>query len=163
MNTLQNVGRGHEREPLPEYLRFMGTFAAASAVGTAVLRLAGKTSPGRMPPSDLLLLGLATTRIARLVTRDKVTRAVRAPFTEVEPGAKPHEVKEHARTDAGGFTRAVGELLTCPRCVAVWAAAGLTMAYVAAPGATRVAGSILAAALIADIANVGIGKMTAAT
>jgi hypothetical protein len=43
--------------------------------------------------------------------------------------------------------------------VEVWAAMGLTLAYVAAPGATRVVGSVLSAALIADLANVGIGKL----
>jgi hypothetical protein len=117
------------------------------------LRLAGRRFPARIPIADLLVLGLATTRVARLVTKDKVARVVRAPFTDVKPGASPGEVEEQPRVDAGGERRAIGELVTCPRCVGVWAATGLTLAYVAAPSVTRMAGTALAAATISDYVN----------
>ena len=156
MNTeiLRDVGRGHEDEPLGHYLQLMGAFGLVWGVGTTLLRLAGRRFPERVVLSDLLVLGLATTRIARLVTQDKVARVVRAPFTEVDPEASPHEVKEQPRVDAGGVRRAIGELVTCPRCVGVWAASGLTFAYVAAPRTTRLASLALAAATISDYANV---------
>lgn len=155
MNTqiLTDVGRGHEDEPLEHYARLMGAFGLVWGAGATLLRLAGRPFPQRVPLADLLVLGLATTRISRLIAKDKVARVVRAPFTEVEPGASPHEVKEQPRADAGGTRRALGELVTCPRCVGVWAATGLTLAYVAAPSATRMAGTALAAATISDYVN----------
>ncbi len=130
----------------------MGTFATASTAALAALRASGRPFPTRVPPSDLLLLGLATNRLSRLLTRDKVTRAVRAPFTEVEPGASPDEVKERPRP-VGDARRAIGELLLCPRCVAVWAAMGLGCGYVLSPTVTRLVAGVLASAAISDFMN----------
>ncbi|HEU4410171.1 MAG TPA: DUF1360 domain-containing protein [Polyangiaceae bacterium] len=146
------IGRGHEREPLKHYLALMATFTSVSTAALAGLRAAGRPFPARVPPSDLLLLGLATSRLSRLLTRDKVTRVVRAPFTEVEPGASPDEVKERPRP-VGDPRRAIGELLLCPRCVAVWAAMALGCGYVLSPPVTRLVAGVLASAAISDFVN----------
>lgn len=146
------IGRGHEREPLKHYLVLMGTFTTVSAAALAALHAAGRPFPKRFPPSDLLLLGLATSRLSRLLTRDKVARAVRAPFTEIEPGASPDEVKERPRP-VDDSRRAIGELLLCPRCVGVWAAMALGCGYVLSPRVTRVVAGVLASAAISDFVN----------
>ena len=44
------------------------------------------------------------------------------------------EVREH-----GGDKHAVGELLTCPFCLAQWVGTGFVFGYVSAPKATRLA------------------------
>lgn len=97
-------------------------------------------------------MGLATSRVSRLVARDKVTRAVRAPFTEVEPGAGPQDVKERP-LPGKGIRRALGELVTCPRCVAMWASLGLTVGYLASPRTTRAVATLLATATVSDFVS----------
>lgn len=147
------IGRGHEDEPLVDYAVLAATFLALTGSAIALAARRGAIPP-RTSGSDLVLLGLATTRLSRLLTREKVARPLRAPFTDVEPTAAPGETRERPRGE--GPVRAIGELLTCPRCAAVWAGAALTIGHLLAPGPTRVACTILASSLISDVANLAI-------
>lgn len=61
---------------------------------------------------DLLLYGLATEHLSRLVTKDLVTSVLRSPFTGFEGTAGEGEVNKAAK--GHGTRHAVGELLTCP-------------------------------------------------
>jgi hypothetical protein len=142
------IGRGHEREPLGGYAAIVGTFLGVGA-GTGVLLARKGALPRSMAPMDLALLALSTNRLARLVAKEKSSRVLRAPFTDVAPDAKPSEVKEIPR--GRGMLRAAGELVTCPFCVGVWAAAGLTVAHVLAPRATRFASAVLSVAELSDL------------
>jgi hypothetical protein len=153
------IGRGHEEEPLVDYALLITSFVAVTGVSLARAAARG-TRPDRFPLSDVLLLGLAAARLTRLFTREKVTRVVRAPFTEVDADARQDEVKEHPRGQ--GLTRAMGELLTCPRCFGMWTSAGMGVAYVFAPVATRIASGILAISLVNDLANVRFARARAA-
>jgi hypothetical protein len=145
------IGRGHEHEPLVDYALLATTFATVT--GGAILGAVRQGAcPTTLPIHDAALLGLATARLARLVTREKVTRPLRAPFTEKEPDADPDEVSEQPRGE--GLTRAIGELLTCPRCFAMWASSARAIAFVFAPGPTRVVSGLLAASLISDWVNI---------
>jgi hypothetical protein len=153
------IGRGHEKEPLADYALFTTTFL--TLMGCALVppeRGNSKLSKlsERIPLSDAVLLGMATARLSRLVTREKIMRVVRAPFTEVEEGASLDEVKERPR--GHGFVRAMGELLTCPRCFGMWASAGLSIAYYSAPALTRAASGVLAVALINDFINLRFAR-----
>jgi hypothetical protein len=85
-----------------------------------------------------------------LITRDKVMRPLRAPFT-VTDRHEPGPTKEHAK--GSGWVRAAGELITCPRCTAIWAASGLSLTYLASPSVGRFAGLVLANSLISDFVN----------
>jgi hypothetical protein len=144
------IGSGHEQEPLRHYLVFMGTFLTTVSLGVRWARRSDRpfVTPGF---ADLVLLGLATNRLSRLITREKVTRVLRAPFTEVDDDAAPEEVKEHPR--GTGLTRGFGELLTCPRCVAMWAAAAMSVLYLRSPFIARFAGTVLSAAALSDYVN----------
>ncbi|MGK3986591.1 DUF1360 domain-containing protein [Sorangium sp. So ce136] len=144
------LGQGHEEEPLAHYVKLMGTYLGLSAGAFALLERAGRPLPSRIPLRDAALLGLATNRLSRLITRDKVARAVRAPFTDVEqdPSGGTHEAPR-----GEGMTRALGELLTCPRCAALWASLALTIGYFASPRLTRGASFLLGAAAISDFIN----------
>lgn len=144
------IGRGHEHEPLADYALIVTTFLTCTGAAVAAA-LRHRSLPQQLPLRDALLLGLATTRLSRLVTREKVTRVVRAPFTEVEPGATRDQVKERPRGE--GAIRAIGELVTCPRCFGMWASGVLSVAYVFAPGPTRFAAGLLTASLISDYTN----------
>jgi hypothetical protein len=104
--------------------------------------------PESLSLKDVLLVGMATHKLSRTITRDRVTAPVRAPFTAVS-GAGPHgEVVEKAR--GRGLRRAIGNLLTCPYCTGPWVAGGLVCGMVAAPRPTRLFASVFAAVAISD-------------
>ncbi|MBL8744428.1 MAG: DUF1360 domain-containing protein [Myxococcales bacterium] len=150
-----DVGSGHDHHPLSHYLALMGTFVTTSTAAVAALRAAGRPFPARVPARDILLLGLATSRVSRLLTRDKVTRVVRAPFTDVTPGADPEKVDEKPRQDSDA-RRALGELLLCPRCVGVWAGMAFGCGYMLSPDVTRLIAGMFASATVSDYVNAKI-------
>lgn len=136
-----------EQRPLSGYLALLAGFTALSGgMGAFVVRR--RALPERLPAEDLALLTVATFRLSRLVTKDSVTAVVRAPFTRYEEPAGEGEVNEEV---AGtGLRHAVGELVSCPFCISVWAATGLTFGLVAAPRSTRLVCSALAAVTGSD-------------
>ena len=94
------------------------------------------------------MFALATQKLSRVITKDKVTSAFRAPFTEVEGKGGPGEVEERAK--GRGLRRAIGELLTCPFCLGTWIASGFIYGYVFAPRISRILASIFAVSGLAD-------------
>ncbi|MGZ3146999.1 DUF1360 domain-containing protein [Lentzea chajnantorensis] len=54
---------------------------------------------------------------------------------------------------------AIGELLTCPFCIGVWAASGLTAGLVFAPRLTRLVSTALTAVAASDVLNVLYDKL----
>ncbi|MEK7628740.1 MAG: DUF1360 domain-containing protein [Patescibacteria group bacterium] len=75
---------------------------------------------------DLLILGLATFRLIRLVTLDKIFSFFRAAFMNTLPDGS------EIRPDKG-FRRAAAELIECLWCTGVWAALMATGLYVSLP------------------------------
>lgn len=61
-------------------------------------------------------------------------------------------MSEEAR--GAGLRRAVGELLVCPYCVALWVSAGLSLGLVYAPRVTRLASFTLSSLALADALQV---------
>src|SRR5204862_4395650 len=95
--------------------------------------------------ADLAYAGVATFKLARLVSKDRVVSFARAPFTELEDGAGRGELDEKAR--GTGLRRAIGELVVCPYCLGVWIGAAFTGGLITAPRATRAvaaAGTVVA-------------------
>src|SRR5690606_16199477 len=66
--------------------------------------------PERIATGDIVLTGIATHKLTRIVTRDWVTSPIRAPFVRYEASVGGGEVSEKAR--GRGLRRAVGDLLT---------------------------------------------------
>jgi len=144
----KQAGAATRDEPIHGYLVLASVFLGVT--GSALLLLGRKArlpSPGAL---DAALLGLGTARLSRLITRDKVMRPLRAPFT-VEQHEGPGEIKEQPK--GSGLTRAAGELVTCPRCTAIWAASCLTITYFASPGVGRFVAMILSSSLVSDFVN----------
>jgi hypothetical protein len=142
------AGYSREDRPLAAYAVLVGIFNAAFAGVLLVSKTADRAIPERVGLADLVLLGVATHKLSRLLTKDWVTSFVRAPFVELEGPAGPGEVNERPR--GTGLRRAVGELLTCPFCLALWVAAGFAYGLVLAPRVTRLAASIFAMLTISD-------------
>src|SRR5215203_4015738 len=127
-----------EPRPLAGDLGAMGVYLGLVSAGAAAVRASGRELPDRIPPGDAALLAVATFRLARRIAKDPVTAPLRAPFTSFQGPSGHAEVAEEVR-EHGGVKHAVGELLTCPFCLAQWVATGLVFGYATAPRATRLA------------------------
>lgn len=142
--------------PLVGYGLLMSIFGGLVATFSIWLRRTARRLPERIGPGDLAVLTVATHKASRLVTKDRVTSTVRAPFTRFQANDGPGEVSETAR--GTGVRRAVGELLVCPYCIAVWIAAGFAVGLVVAPRATRLAASILTIVFGSDVLQIAYRK-----
>jgi hypothetical protein len=140
--------KGGEEMPLAGYATLVGVYNAALAGGLLVAKQSERDLPERASYSDLLLLGVATHKLGRIITKDWVTSPLRAPFTEYQESAGGGEVSEKSRGE--GLQRAVGDLLTCPWCIAPWVASALAFSFVFKPRTTRFLCSIFAAVTISD-------------
>ena len=97
---------------------------------------------------ELLPLGLATFALAKLVVHEKVESWVRQPFVARTPDGGLHPRGQ-------GLRYAMGELLTCTRCVGSWSALALVGLRVSSPPASRVLTGVLCASAINDFAQAG--------
>jgi hypothetical protein len=134
--------------PLATYAGMTGVFMAAFGGSLWGIRLAGTELPERLPVADVVLVGLATHKLSRVIAKDKVTSFLRAPFTRYAGPAGQGELAEDPRGE--GLQLAIGELLGCPYCLAQWVAAALVVALLAAPRLTRLVASVYAAQTLSD-------------
>ena len=138
-----------EPKPLGAYLTLLGAFGALVSGLTGVMWLTKTSLPKKPKPGEILLLGIAAHKLARLITKDLVTAPLRAPFVTFKEEAGEGEVEEESRRD-GGIKEAIGDLVTCPYCIAVWIATPLWFGMALAPRLTRFIASILATVTTAD-------------
>ena len=143
--------------PVGGYAALIGVFAGLVGGFSAWLRATGRELPERVPASDLALLTVATHKASRLIARDRVTSAVRAPFTEVEAGAHARGGRKE-RPAGRGARRAVGELMLCPYCLSVWIASVFAAGLVVAPRPTRWAAGILTTVFGSDVLQIAYKK-----
>lgn len=143
---------GQER-PLGSYAILSGAYAGGLVGSLAILRaLRREELPERVSTADVLLIGIASHKLSRLIAKDKVTSFIRAPFTRFQESSGHGEVEEEPC--GHGLRLAVGELLVCPYCLAQWVAAGLTLGLLTAPRYTRLLGTIFAAHTVSDFLQV---------
>lgn len=140
----------HEHRPLGGYLAAMGVYAGVTGALAAVVRSTGRPVPTRPTNSDVVLLSIATHKLSRLLAKDAITSPLRAPFTRYDKPIGSGEVMEQVRDEGSGTRHAIGELLSCPFCLAVWVATGLTGGLVLAPRLTRLVATALTAVAASD-------------
>jgi uncharacterized protein DUF1360 len=138
-----------EHRPLASYAVLSATFGMTLAGALAALRASGRELPERPRAGDLVLAGIATHKVSRLLAKDRVTSFVRAPFTRYQEPAGHGELEEQPR--GRGIRLAIGELLVCPYCLAQWIAASFAVGLVAAPRATRFVAGIYVAETLSDV------------
>ncbi|HWH00605.1 MAG TPA: DUF1360 domain-containing protein [Pilimelia sp.] len=148
--ALRQAYAPHEARPLGGYIAAMTTFAGAVGGLAAAARLTGRPLPERPELADVALLGVATHKLSRVLAKDAVTSPLRAPFTRYQEPQGSAEVGEEVRAPRGSRAHALGELLTCPFCLAMWVAAGLTGGLVLAPRLTRTVAAGLSAVALSD-------------
>lgn len=102
---------------------------------------------------DYLLLGFATHKITRILSHDRVTRPLRAPFTEEKPQPKEKAKKEVSK--GSGIQKALGDLLTCQFCLGPWVAASLLLGFNVLPQYSRRIASIFAVVAGSDFLHLG--------
>jgi Protein of unknown function (DUF1360) len=153
---LSGYAPGEER-PLASYAWLTGAFAGAAIAFSEWMRRSGRELPEQIAPGDLALMTVATHKAARLLAKDRVTSAVRAPFTRFQEEGGPGEVEEQAR--GRGLRRALGELLICPYCLSVWIATAFAAGLVVAPRPTRWTASVLTAVFGSDLLQASYRKL----
>lgn len=140
--------------PHSSYALLFGGFGAGLAAVAALTTLLGRR-PDRLTTLDLAVLSAATFKAARTVASDEILSFVREPFVQGEA----HEGKEEP-VETGGPRQAIGELLTCSRCIGTWAAAGLLSAQTLAPRTGRLLTGTLAVAAANDFLQAGFAALT---
>lgn len=141
--------RDGQDRPLAGYLGLMAVYGLGTAAVAGAARGLGKPFPERLRPWDVVQLSLATHKISRTLAKDPVTSPLRAPFTTYRGLSAAAELREEVR--GHGLQHSVGELLTCPLCLAQWVATGLVLGYAVAPATTRVAVSVMSTVAGADL------------
>ncbi len=140
--------KGGEEMPLAGYAGLLLVYNAALIAGLQAAEKNGYELPEKINYGDLILLGAATHKLSRIITKDRVTSPLRAPFTEYVEPAGESEVKEKVR--GRGLQRAIGDLLICPWCMNPWVAGALALGFVFKPRATRLLAGIFTTVTIAD-------------
>jgi hypothetical protein len=145
-SLVEDYAPGGDR-PLGGYLTLMGFYGAVVTAGAVALRRRNRPLP-EVRASDIVLVGVATHKLARRISKDSVTSPLRAPFTRYEGVAGPAELKEEVR--GTGLRKAVGELITCPFCLSQWTSTAFVFGLLTAPRATRWVASVFASLALAD-------------
>src|SRR4051812_11942875 len=135
-------------------------YAKLNAVYAALLLgvLAGTRRPAREEPieqRELIPIAAATFALAKVVAREKIGTWVRDPFVEIEDGER--------RPRGTRLQRAVGELVTCTRCVGAWSALAVVGARMADPLTGRTVTNVLAASAANDWLQSGFKWLCAQT
>lgn len=110
-------------QPRGAYAIIMVIFLSLFGAVAATLRRNPATLSQTPPARDMALLGIATFRMSRLIVADRVTSVFRKPVVEEGVGEEQLEGVTQKPKEEGGMVQAVGELVTCPWCVSVWAGA----------------------------------------
>jgi uncharacterized protein DUF1360 len=141
-----------EDKPVGGHLVLMVIYNALAGAFLLARARSGKGFPERIGAGDLLLAGVATHKLSRVITKDRVTGPLRAPFTERQEEGGPGEVEDTPR--GTGLRRAIGELLVCPFCMGQWVATAILAGLAVVPRTTRYVCSIFAAVTISDFLQI---------
>ncbi|NAZ76991.1 DUF1360 domain-containing protein [Kineococcus sp. T13] len=149
LHAVQDGYQGDEERPLGGFLTLMGVYAGAVGGAGLLARARGRSLPERWSAGDVALLAVATHKATRILAKDAVTSPFRAPVTRFAGNAGDGEVMEEVR--GSGLRHSVGELVTCPFCLAVWVSTGFVAGGVLAPRLTRSVAAMLTAVFGSDV------------
>jgi hypothetical protein len=136
-------------------------YAAINAVwlslaAALVVSARGRASKDPITTKELIPLGAATFAISKAVARERIGSWVREPFVDEDPDEAQHPKGSRLR-------RAVGELVTCTRCVGTWSALGVVGLRVLHPEAGRTVSAVLASSAANDWLQAGFKLLTEQT
>lgn len=146
-----------EERPLGGYVRTMSVYGVLTSGLIAAGRVSGRKLPTSIALGDFALMAIATHRLTRIVAKDAVTSPLRAPFTRYREPAGASEVNEEVR--GHGTKHAIGELIECPFCLAVWISTGLVAGSVFAPNLTRLVSTVFSITAVSDALQFGYSAL----
>lgn len=103
---------------------------------------------------ELVPIAAATFALSKVIAREKIGTWMREPFVEDPAGER--------RPRGRRLQRAVGELVTCTRCVGAWSALGIVGLRLASPDSGRTVTNVLAASAANDWLQSGFKLLCAA-
>jgi hypothetical protein len=121
-------------------------------LGAVVLGARDRPDPVRH--AEIPVLGLATFALAKLIAKEKVESWVREPFVEELPSGE-------RRPKGRRLRYAVGELLTCTRCVGAWSSLALVGLRITRPREARVLTAALGASAVNDFLQTAFTRLCA--
>src|SRR5437763_14780936 len=106
-----------------DYLAINAVYGAL--IATVLFSTRERHARDPIAPSELVPITAATFALSKLIAREKIGTWMREPFVEKDDRGR--------RPRGRGMRRAMGELLTCTRCVGAWSALGIVGIRLAAP------------------------------
>ena len=140
-----------------DYAIVEAVFVAALAGVAALARRRESGGGPAIPLRELPLHAAATFALADVIAKEKVSTWLREPFVEEGADHKP------LRPEGSGLRYAVGELMTCTRCVGTWSALALVGLRTASPPVGRAVSSVLALAGANDVLQSGFRLLSERT
>jgi len=98
---------------------------------------------------DVILIGVSTFRLGRMIAFDRIMDPLREPFSKVVDDNSGEGKTVVPR--GNGFRQALGQLIVCPTCVGTWVAAVLVALMLVYPAGTRIFLYATAAVGLAEI------------
>ena len=135
-------------EPIDQSPTQPADYAALNAtwalLTTGLLAASREDAP---PVGELPLYGLAAFTLTKALAKEKVGVWVRDPLV--------HETAEGRPPKGQGARAALGELVTCTRCLGTWSSLGIIGLRVLRPREGRIVATVLASAAINDWLQTG--------
>lgn len=114
----------------------------------------GRASRDPIQNRELIPMAAATFALSKAVARERIGTWVREPFVDETEGQRPKGRR---------LRRAVGELVTCTRCVGTWSALGVVGLRVLHPEVGRMVSMMLASSAANDWLQAGFKLLTEQT
>lgn len=153
-----------DRQPFPEYaspdetpLAGYGAALLVYAVGLSFALVVARKRRAQPGWADVALLGVATHKLSRLISKNYVTAPLRAPFTRRKGAEGAAEVHDEPR--GGTLRKTVGHLITCPYCLGMWISTGLNALLLVAPRESGFVLRLLASDTISDFLHLSYSRL----
>jgi hypothetical protein len=146
MPTNATVSEGVNGSPAeaptePEDYAALNAVFAALLAGVVVAARERTRESEALTTRDLAVTGAATFALSKVIARERIGTWVREPSVDEDDGRRPRGTR---------LRHAVGELLTCTRCVGAWSALGLVGLRLVSPPTGRVVNDVLAVSAMND-------------
>jgi hypothetical protein len=149
----EGVTAAHREPPTEphDYAALNAVFAALLA-GVAVAARERTREADPITTRDLAVTGVATFALAKVIAKERIGAWVRDPFVDEDDGKQPRGRR---------LRHAIGELVTCTRCVGAWSALGLVALRLTSPATGRVVNDVLAVSAMNDWLQAGFKLLCA--
>jgi hypothetical protein len=148
----ETAQRRHDGETEPaDYAKLNAVYAVLMTGVVLATRERSREDP--IAGRELVPIAAATFALSKVIAREKIGSWMREPFVEQDGEAR--------RPRGSHLQRAVGELVTCTRCVGTWSALGLVGLRLASPESGRIVTNVLAASAANDWLQAGFKMLTA--